>query len=124
MIKPFYSEINKLIKRKPGWLGLQGQTITAELGKIMSVSEGVVITNIYEGGPADKAKLRRGDVIVAADSFKITELKDLQNILSTKFAGETINLEIMKDGIKKDYSIILEEPQKIFYKQKHLPHCL
>jgi len=121
LIKPFYSEINKLIKRKPGWLGLQGQTITAELGKIMSVSEGVIITNIYEGGPADKAKLRRGDVIVAADSFKITGLKDLQNILSTKFTGETINLEIMRDGIKKDYSIILEEPPENFLQTKASP---
>ncbi|MBC7189865.1 PDZ domain-containing protein [Candidatus Aerophobetes bacterium] len=118
LIKPFYSEINKLIKRKPGWLGLQGQTITAELGKIMSVSEGVVITNIYEKGPADKAKLKRGDVIVVADSFKITELKDLQNILSTKFAGESINLEIIRDGIKKDYSIILEEPPENFLQTK------
>lgn len=118
LIKPFYSEINKLIKRKPGWLGLQGQTITAELGKIMSVSEGVVITNIYEGGPADKAKLKRGDVIVVADRFKITELKDLQNILSTKFAGESINLEIMRDGTKKDYTIILEEPPENFLQTK------
>ncbi|MCS7164501.1 MAG: PDZ domain-containing protein [Thermodesulfovibrio sp.] len=123
LIKPFYSEINKLIKRKPGWLGLQGQTITAELGKIMSVSEGVIVTNIYEGGPADKAKLRRGDIIVEADNIKIRELKDLQNIVSTKFAGESINLEVLRDGIRKTYLLILEEPPENFI-QKRTPHIL
>ncbi len=118
LIKPFYSEINKLIKRKSGWLGLQGQTVTSELSKVMSVSEGVVITNIYEGGPADKANLKRGDVIVELDSFKIKELKDLQNILSTKFAGESVRLGIMRDGIKKDYSVVLEEPPETFVQKK------
>ncbi|WP_353685019.1 PDZ domain-containing protein [Thermodesulfovibrio sp. 3907-1M] len=110
LIKPVYSEINKLIKRKPGWLGLQGQTLTAELSKIFNASEGVVITNIYEAGPSDKAGLKRGDVIVEADSYRIKELKDLQNIISAKFAGDTLNLKILRDGIQKDFPVILEEP--------------
>ncbi|MGC8938074.1 MAG: PDZ domain-containing protein, partial [Thermodesulfovibrio sp.] len=118
LIKPVYSEINKLIKRTPGWLGLQGQTVTAELGKILLTSQGVVITNIYEGGPSDRAGLKRGDVIVEADNFKIKELKDLQNIMSTKFAGDIINLKILRDGIQKFFSIILEEPPEALLQTK------
>lgn len=118
LIKPFSSEINKLIRRKTGWLGLQGQTITAELGKIISVSEGVIITNIYEGGPADKAKLKRGDIIVEADNIKIRQLKDLQNIISTKFAGDSINLEVLRDGIRKTYLLVLEEPPENFIQKR------
>lgn len=118
LIKPVYSEINKLIKRKPGWLGLQGQTLTAQLSKIFTASEGVVITNIYEGGPSDKAGLKRGDVIVEADSYRIKELKDLQNIISTKFAGDNINLKILRDGIQKDFSVILEEPPETLFQSK------
>lgn len=109
LIKPFYQEIYKLINRKPGWLGLQGQTVTAELGKALSVYEGVVITNIYEGGPSDKAGLKRGDVIVQADSFKIKELKDLQNLISTKFAGESVNLTISREGSQMEVSVTLGE---------------
>ncbi|HQA03403.1 MAG TPA: PDZ domain-containing protein [Thermodesulfovibrio thiophilus] len=109
LIKPFYQEIYKLINRKPGWLGLQGQTVTAELGKALSVSEGVVITNIYEGGPSDKAGLKRGDVIVQADGFKIKELKDLQNLISTKFAGESVNLTISREGSQMEVSVTLGE---------------
>jgi len=120
LIKPFYSEINKLIKRKPGWLGLQGQTVTNELGKILLVSEGVVITNIYEGGPSDRAGLKRGDVIIEADSFKVKELKDLQSIMATKFAGEIINLKVLRDGIQKDFSVTLEEPPETLLQAKPL----
>ncbi len=109
LIKPFYQEIYKLINRKPGWLGLQGQTVTAELGKALSVSGGVVITNIYEGGPSDKAGLKRGDVIVQADGFKIKELKDLQNLISTKFAGESVNLTISREGSQMEVSVTLGE---------------
>lgn len=118
LIKPFYSEINRLIKRKPGWLGLQGQTVTQELGKILLVSEGVVITNIYEGGPADKAGLKRGDVIVEADGSSIKELKNLQSIISTKFAGENINLKILREGIQKNFSVTVEEPPEILIQTK------
>ncbi|GAB6184334.1 PDZ domain-containing protein [Thermodesulfovibrio hydrogeniphilus] len=110
VISSVYPEINKMIYRKPGWMGLQAQTINEELSKIFNVSEGVVITNIYEGGPSDKAGLQRGDVITEANGHKIKDLKDLQNLLSTKFAGETLMLKIIRDGSQKIVNVILEEP--------------
>lgn len=118
LIEPVYSEINKLIKRKPGWLGLQGQTLTAQLSKIFNASEGVLITNIYEGGPSDRAGLKRGDVIVEADSYMIKELKDLQNIISTKFAGDSVNLKILREGLYKNFQVILEEPPETLLQTK------
>lgn len=110
LIASVSAEINKLIKRKPGWLGLQAQTVTQELGRALSVSQGVVITNIYKGGPSDKAGLRRGDVIVEADGLKIKELKELQNLISTKFAGEIVFLRVLREGAQKDFPVLLEEP--------------
>ncbi len=118
LIEPVYSEINKLIKRKPGWLGLQGQKLTAQLSKIFNASEGVLITNIYEGGPSDRAGLKRGDVIVEADSYMIKELKDLQNIISTKFAGDSVNLKILREGLYKNFQVILEEPPETLLQTK------
>ncbi len=109
LIASVSSEINKLIKRKQGWLGLQAQTVTQELGKVLSVNYGAVVTNIYEGGPSDKARLKRGDVIIEADGLKIMELKDLQNLISTKFAGESVFLRVLRDGVQKDFLVVLEE---------------
>lgn len=106
----FYSEIKKLFSQKPGWLGIQGQSITRDMEKIFLVSEGVVITNIYENGPSDKAGLKRSDVIVEVNGVKIKDLKSLQDFLATKFAGEVVNIKIMRDGSLKNISITLEEP--------------
>lgn len=58
LLGKFYSDINRLIKRKSGWLGLQAQTVTKEIGRIIGISQGAIITNIYEGGPSDKAGLK------------------------------------------------------------------
>ncbi len=110
VISSVYPEINKMLYRKPGWLGIQAQTINEELSKIFNVSDGVVITNIYEGGPSDRAGLQRGDVIVEANGYKIKDLRDLQNILSTKFAGESLLFKIIRDGNQKTTHVILEEP--------------
>lgn len=112
LIKPVYNDIVKLIKRAHGWLGIQGQSITKDLSKIFGINEGIVITNIYEGGPADKAGLMRGDVIVMADNYSITELKDLQSVVASKFAGDTLKVKFLRDGSTKETLIILEEPPK------------
>ncbi|ODA44636.1 HtrA protease/chaperone protein [Thermodesulfovibrio sp. N1] len=106
----FYSDINRLIKRKPGWLGLQAQTVTNEIGRIIGISQGAIITNIYEGGPSDKAGLKRGDVIVEIDSIKVNNLNELQREISVKFAGETIELKVFREGIQKIFKVTMEEP--------------
>ncbi len=121
IIRPIYSQISKLINRKPGWLGLQAQTIGEDLKKFLSAPEGIVITNIYEGGPSEKAGLRRGDIIVGADDIKIRDLKDLQNFLSTKFAGEKINLRVIKDGSQLTIPVLLEESPFQVLQTKPLP---
>ncbi|MEN2985733.1 MAG: PDZ domain-containing protein [Thermodesulfovibrionaceae bacterium] len=112
LVKPIYNEMFRLIKRTPGWIGIQGQTITYELSKAFGINEGVVVTNIYEGGPADKAGILRGDVIVEVDKQKIRELRDLQNILSSKLSGDILTVTYLRNGVKKDSSIVLEEPPK------------
>jgi len=110
LLGKFHSDINKLIKRKPGWLGLQAQTVTNEIGRIIGISQGVIITNIYEGGPSDKVGLKRGDVIVEIDSIKVKNLNELQREISVKFAGETIELKVFREGIQKIFKVTMEEP--------------
>ncbi|WP_297214117.1 MULTISPECIES: PDZ domain-containing protein [Thermodesulfovibrio] len=110
LISQVYSEIKKMLNKKPGWLGIQAQTVSKELSKILNVSEGVVITNIYEGGPADKVGISRGDVITEADGIIIRELKDLKDVISNKFSGEKIDLKVNQDGRQKNITVVLEEP--------------
>lgn len=113
VIKAFEQEIMKLINRKSGWLGIQGQTVTEDLKKILFTDYGIIVTNVYQDGPAYKAGIKRGDVIIEADMQSIRDIKDLQNIISTKFSGENIQLKIIRNNSKMDFSLTLEAPPEI-----------
>lgn len=121
IVKSFEQEIMKLFNRKSGWIGIQGQTVTDDLKKILSNNYGVVVTNVYQGGPAYKAGIKRGDVIIEADMLSIRDIKDLQNILSTKFSGEKIQLVIFRNGTKTEVSLILEDPPEVVTNIKTQP---
>lgn len=118
LVKAVESEIGKLIKMKPGWIGIQGQTVTEQLSKILLTNYGVVITNVYEGGPAYKAGLKRGDVIIEIDKTTVKTLKDLQDLLSTKFSEEKIQVKFLRDGSVREVSITLEEIPEELLPQK------
>lgn len=113
VIKDSEQEIMKLINRKSGWLGIQGQTVTEDLKKILFTNYGVIVTNVYEGGPAYKAGIKRGDIIIEVDTLPIKDIKDLQNLMSTKFSGENIQLKIMRNNSKIEINLILEDPPEI-----------
>ncbi len=113
LIKAVEKEIEKLINRKPGWLGIQAQTITEDLKRVLLSDYGVVITNIYQKGPADKVGLKRGDIIIEADNVTIKEVRDLQDLLSIKFSGEVITLKVIRNETKKEFTVTLEEPPEL-----------
>ncbi len=52
-----------------GWLGLAGQDMTQELAKSFNLKEtkGVLISGVLGGGPADKAGIKPGDIIIKVD---------------------------------------------------------
>lgn len=121
IVKSFEQEIIKLINRKSGWLGIQGQTVTEDLKKILFTNYGVVVTNVYQGGPAYKAGIKRGDVIIEADMLSIKDIKDLQNLLSTKFSGEKMQLIILRNGNRTEVNLILEDPPEMITNIKTQP---
>ena len=110
LLKNVEQEINKLINRKRGWIGIQAQTISEELGKLLFTDHGVVVTNIYSGGPAYKAGIQRGDAIIEVNTIPIKDLKDLQNLLNTKFSGEEIQIKILRNKKKMEFKLVLEDP--------------
>jgi len=98
------------------WLGAAGTDMTYELAKAMSinVTYGWLITQVTSGGPADKAGLRGGakqvliagewitiggDVIVAINETRITNMDDLSAYLEEyTLPGQTINVTIVRNN--------------------------
>ena len=61
---------------------------------------------------AKKAKLASGDRIVAVDSKPVSRVTDVENVIGTHYAGDTITVTVERDGKQIDARITLEEPKK------------
>ena len=83
-----------------GTLGLESQTLTADLAKGLGLSEtrGALITRIYPGSGAATAGLRAGDVVVAANGQRIDSAEALHNYEGLQPVGNAIALELRRDG--------------------------
>ncbi|HLQ24713.1 MAG TPA: Do family serine endopeptidase [Acidiferrobacterales bacterium] len=83
-----------------GWLGIEAQTITPELAQALKLKEnqGVIVAGVVRGGPAQKAGLRPGDILVSLDSEKITDAHEALILISKRKPGTQVKLNILRDG--------------------------
>jgi serine protease Do len=102
-------------QRTPEWsfetrksIGLYGRELNPELAAYFGVKEGMglLVSKLDEGGPAAKAKLKVGDVIVRADGKRVEFANDLIDLVLAKPKGSKIKLEILRD--KKTMTIDVE----------------
>jgi len=84
-----------------GWLGIEAQTLTPELLEAFGLkkgTEGLVITTLYRNGPAHKAGVEPGDVLVAIDDKKATDAREVLLTISAHKPGDHIKLDLLRDG--------------------------
>ena len=92
------------------WLGITGLNITRQVSAQyeLPVERGVLVVNVVSNSPADKARLKRGDIILEFDNKGITRIEELQNILSERKPGERAELTIQR-GLRKGRSEVILE---------------
>lgn len=100
-IAPQLKVEGRVIKR--GWLGVRMQEMTPELAKSFGLKEpeGVVVVEVVPGSPAEKAGLKRGDVVVTYNGEKVADIQDLSLAVSHTDAGKEVVIEIVRDGKKE-----------------------
>ena len=85
-------------------IGVVGQmtTIPRRLVRChdLNVESGVLAAVVEEGGPAAKAGLRDGDVIIAFDEHAVTSVNDLHRLLIDQVVGNTVELTILRHSDK------------------------
>jgi serine protease Do len=93
------------------WAGLVGQTLSADLAEGFGLSRpgGVVVNEVYVGGPADTAGIHQGDVIVEVDGDQVNDVETLQFRVATGRLGETLPLRALRAGDPVDLALPLTE---------------
>ena len=82
------------------WLGVNVQDADEALVKAYKAKGkgGVIITRITDDGPADKAKLEVGDLVLAFDGQAIASVREMTRLISDEPIGKTVPLSIIRDG--------------------------
>lgn len=97
-----------------GFLGIRevynlNGTLAKELN--LDISEGVVIEKLSQGGAAEMAGVRRGDVIVKADGISIKSDNKLSELLARKRPGDQIELSVLRKGKPMTFTASLTNQQ-------------
>ncbi|MCX8098240.1 MAG: Do family serine endopeptidase [Casimicrobiaceae bacterium] len=74
--------------------------------------EGAVIASVVSGSPAERAGLRRGDVVIAANGRPIRTAYDLRNQQALTPIGETLDLTVVRDGRERRVRVTVETPAR------------
>lgn len=94
------------------WLGLAGQAVSYDIAKAQGLDRpiGVMVTEVYEDGPADRAGLRRGDLVTDIDGREVFDEKGLKFLAAIKSPGETAELKLIRGGKIETKSVKLAPP--------------
>jgi serine protease Do len=90
-----------------GWLGVMIQGITSELKESFKLKreEGALVSEVSPGGPAEKAGIEEGDVIVSFDGKKIQEMSDLPIVVASTPVGKMVTVEVIREGEKERFEV-------------------
>ena len=97
------------------WFGAGAQAVTSAIAASMGLRRpiGVLISELYVAGPADRAGLRVGDIIVALNGREVANPKALRFRIATLTVGEKVPLSIIRQGKPLSLQFPIEPPPEI-----------
>ena len=96
-----------------GLLGVSGRSLNNQYSDFLKIeeTEGFYIADIEEGMGAQKAGLKKGDIIIKVDNVKINTFSDLTGYLGTKNPNDIVEVHYIRDGLTKNVNVILNKLQ-------------
>ncbi|MFW5810764.1 MAG: Do family serine endopeptidase [Thermodesulfobacteriota bacterium] len=91
------------------WLGVGIQDLTSEIKDYYGIQEkdGVLITQVFEGDPADEAGIREGDVVISVNDIPGDSSRDLSAVIANLPVGEKASVRVLRDDDEKTYRVKL-----------------
>ncbi|PHS31833.1 MAG: serine endoprotease DegQ [Methylophaga sp.] len=114
MVKQITDQLIKYGEVKRAHLGVQMQDITPDLARAFDLDseKGAVVTSIQPNSAADEAGLKVGDIVIAIDDETLISADSLRNSVGLLMIGETIKLDVIRDGQAHIIKATVKEIQK------------
>ena len=94
-------------KVERGWIGVGLRDLTPELAKSLGVAtaRGAVVAEVTKGGPAERAGIRKNDVIVAFDGAEVTDSAAMRAMSAVTPVGRDARVTVLRQGKKQDFIV-------------------
>ncbi len=92
-----------------GWLGVQIQPVTSEIANSLGVdkTDGAIVADATENGPAVKAGIHAGDIITAVNGEKVKDPRALSAMIAKFDPGKKVSVSILRDGHEQNVDVTL-----------------
>ncbi|HEX8501296.1 MAG TPA: DegQ family serine endoprotease [Pyrinomonadaceae bacterium] len=111
MAKDVMGQLTKTGRVRRGMLGVTIQPVTSDLAASLGLQQvrGAIVSAVQAGGPADRAGVRRGDVITAFNGAPVTDSNSLRNAVARTQPGSQATLTISRDNREQQLRLTLGE---------------
>ncbi len=111
MARAVMDQLMKTGKVRRGMLGVTIQSVDSDLAQSLNLpsAQGAIVTSVTNGGPADKAGLKRGDVITAVNKQSVIDNNKLRNIVASLPPGSDVEVTALRNGRDQNFHVALAE---------------
>jgi serine protease Do len=104
MAREVVGQIQRFGTIKRGWMGVRVQAMTEDIAEGMGLAAptGALVAEVTPGGPASKAGLQQGDVIVSFDGKPVPDSRALPRVVADTTVGKTADVQFLRGGQKQN----------------------
>ena len=90
-----------------GWLGVRIKSVSEDIAETLGIKEnsGALISSVTDDGPAQKAGIEAGDVVVKFDGRDVTSTRGLPRLVSQTPIGKTVDVEVIRNGARRTVKV-------------------
>jgi serine protease Do len=102
-------------KKVRGSIGIRfNQGLSGAVNRVYGFKNGVLVQQVQPGGPAEKAGLKAGDIILTIDGRSIKDGDDMVNEIASRRPGSSVRLGYLRDGKQADTTVAIGDRDKVF----------
>jgi len=100
LIKGVVEQLKQYGATRRGWLGVHIQTVNDEMAEALGMEKptGALVASVSEGGPAELAGIKPGDVILMFDGKDVTEMHQLPRMVADTEVGKAVRVVVFRKG--------------------------
>jgi serine protease Do len=106
---PVIEQLQRFGEVRRGWIGVRIQDVTDEVAEGLGMEQagGAMVAGLSEDGPAAKAGIREGDVVVEFDGKPVESMRALPRLVADTPPGDVVGLVVMRDGKRVPLEIVV-----------------